>query len=51
MEGEKREANWDGSGMTHHRLAILPKRTHYDINLSPALSQAVIPFLDSSPKT
>jgi hypothetical protein len=39
-------ANWDRSGMTHHRLAILPGLTHYDINVSPQLAQAVIPFLD-----
>ncbi|TME02330.1 MAG: alpha/beta hydrolase [Chloroflexi bacterium] len=45
LGGGKRDANWDRSGMTHHRLAILPGATHYDINLNPALSQAVIPFL------
>ena len=32
--------------MTQHWLAILPGVTHYDINVSPALSQAIIPFLD-----
>ena len=47
LGGGKRDANWDRSGMTHHRLAILPGLTHYDINLSPTLSQAVIPFLDA----
>jgi hypothetical protein len=36
---------WDRSGMTHHRLAIRPSLTHYDVNVSPTLSQAVIPFL------
>ena len=46
--GGKRDANWDRSGMTHHRLAILPGLTHYDINVSPTLSQAVIPFLDGA---
>jgi len=45
LGGGKRDANWDRSGMTHHRLAILPEATHYDINVNPALSQAVIPFL------
>lgn len=45
LGGGKRDANWDRSGMTHHRLAILPGLTHYDINVSPTLSQAVIPFL------
>jgi pimeloyl-ACP methyl ester carboxylesterase len=46
LGGGKRDANWDRSGMTHHRLAILPGVTHYDINEVPALSAAVIPFLD-----
>ena len=48
LGGGKRDAVWDRSGMTHHRLAILPGLTHYDISLSPALSQAVIPFLDGA---
>ena len=48
LGGGKRDANWDRSGMTHHRLAILPGLTHYDINLSPTLSQAIIPFLDGA---
>jgi pimeloyl-ACP methyl ester carboxylesterase len=48
LGGGKRDANWDRSGMTHHRLAILPGLTHYDINMSPTLSEAVIPFLDGA---
>jgi pimeloyl-ACP methyl ester carboxylesterase len=48
LGGGKRDANWDRSGMTHHRLAILPGLTHYDINLAPALSAAVIPFLEGT---
>ena len=47
LGGGKRDASWDRSGMTHHRLAILPGLTHYDINMSPTLSQTVIPFLDA----
>jgi pimeloyl-ACP methyl ester carboxylesterase len=47
LGGGKRDAGWDRSGMTPHRLAILPGATHYDINVLPALAQAVIPFLDS----
>jgi pimeloyl-ACP methyl ester carboxylesterase len=39
------DAGWDRSGMTPHRLAILPDATHYDINVSPALAAAVNPFL------
>ena len=48
LGGGRRDAGWDRSGMTHHRLAILPGVTHYDINVVPALSAAVIPFLDSA---
>jgi len=48
LGGGQRDAGWDGSGMTHHRLAILAGVTHYDINLAPALSAAVIPFLDGA---
>jgi pimeloyl-ACP methyl ester carboxylesterase len=46
LGGGQRDANFDRSGMTHHRLAILPGVTHYDINFVPALAAAVIPFLD-----
>ena len=46
LGGGLRDAGWDHSGMTHHRLAILPGATHYDINLQPALAAAVIPFLE-----
>lgn len=46
LGGGKRDANWDRSGMTHHRLAVLPGLTHYDINVSPTLAQTIIPFLD-----
>ncbi len=47
LGGGRRDANWDHSGMTAHRLAILPGATHYDIFALPALAQAVIPFLDA----
>jgi hypothetical protein len=46
LGGGQRDAGFDRSGMTPHRLAILPGVTHYDINLVPQLSAAVIPFLD-----
>jgi len=45
LGGGLRDAGWDRSGVTQHRLAILPGATHYDINLTTALSAAVIPFL------
>jgi len=48
LGGGQRDAGWDRSGMTLHRLAILPGVTHYDINVVPALSAAVIPFLDGT---
>ncbi len=47
MGGGQRDANWDGSGKSASRLAILPDTTHYDIFTSPALAAAVIPFLDA----
>ena len=46
LGGGQRDAGFDRSGMTHHRLAILPGVTHYDINVVPALSAAAMPFLD-----
>jgi pimeloyl-ACP methyl ester carboxylesterase len=48
LGGGKRDANWDRSGMTQHRLAILPGVTHYDMNVVPTLSATVIPFLDGT---
>lgn len=45
LGGGKRDASWDMSGKTKHRLAILPGATHYDINVNPALAESVIPFL------
>jgi pimeloyl-ACP methyl ester carboxylesterase len=46
LGGGQRDASWDRSGMTKHRLAILPVVTHYDINLSPLSATAVAAFLD-----
>jgi pimeloyl-ACP methyl ester carboxylesterase len=46
LGGGKRDAGWDGSGMSNARLAILPATTHYDI-FSPALASTVTPFLDA----
>jgi pimeloyl-ACP methyl ester carboxylesterase len=47
LGGGKVDANWDRSGMNHNRLAILPNQTHYELFMSPALAEAVIPFLDA----
>jgi hypothetical protein len=32
--------------MTRHGLAILPRATHYDIDVAPALATTVAEFLD-----
>jgi len=48
LGGGQRDAGFDRSGMTPHRLAILPGVTHYDINVDPALPAAVIPFLEGT---
>ena len=48
LGGGLRDAVYDRSGMTHHRLAILPGVTHYDINLVPTLADTAIPFLDEA---
>ncbi len=47
LGGGRRDGGWDRSGMTPHRLAILPGTTHYDIFGSPALAAVVAPFLDA----
>ena len=49
LGGGQRDGGWDRSGMTPHRLAILPGTTHYDIFTSPALASAVAPFLEAPP--
>jgi pimeloyl-ACP methyl ester carboxylesterase len=46
LGGGLRDGSWDRSGVTPHRLAILPGTTHYDIFASPALVAAIAPFLD-----
>jgi pimeloyl-ACP methyl ester carboxylesterase len=46
LGGGQRDGGWDGSGRPKGRLAILPGLTHYTIGSAPALSAAVIPFLD-----
>ena len=48
LGGGLRDASWDRSGMTAHRLAILAGATHYDINVAPSLAAAVAGFLDEA---
>jgi len=45
LGGGKKDAGWDGSGISSARLAILPGVTHYNIVDSPALVTTVLPFL------
>lgn len=47
LGGGKRDAGWDGSGMSDARLAVSPGTTHYDIYYSPTLASTVAPFLDA----
>ncbi|MEZ4732976.1 MAG: alpha/beta fold hydrolase [Caldilineaceae bacterium] len=47
LGGGQRDAGWDGSGMTKHRLAILPGTTHYNVHESPLVATIVTPFLNS----
>ena len=47
LGGGQRDGSWDRSGVTMHRLAILPDTTHYDIFFSPALAPTVTSFLDA----
>jgi pimeloyl-ACP methyl ester carboxylesterase len=46
LGGGQRDSSWDRSGMTEHRLAVLPGVTHYDINVRPELATTVAGFLD-----
>jgi pimeloyl-ACP methyl ester carboxylesterase len=45
LGGGKKDAGWDGSGMSHARLAILPGVTHYNIFSSPVLASTVEKYL------
>jgi pimeloyl-ACP methyl ester carboxylesterase len=47
LGGGKRDAGWDGAGMSTARLAILPGTTHYNSFSSPALAGIVTTFLDA----
>jgi pimeloyl-ACP methyl ester carboxylesterase len=46
LGGGQRDAGWDRAGMTRHGLAVLPRATHYDIDVAPALATTVAEFLD-----
>jgi pimeloyl-ACP methyl ester carboxylesterase len=49
LGGGKRDAGWDGSGVSSARLAVLPGVTHYNVFASPALAPMVVPFLEAPP--
>jgi pimeloyl-ACP methyl ester carboxylesterase len=49
LGGGKKDGGWDGSGVSKAQLAILPGLTHYNVFASPALADAVTPFLDAAP--
>ena len=48
LGGGQRDGNWDGSGMSASRLAILPAATHYNILAAPGLDRMVADFLDAA---
>ena len=48
LGGGKRDAGWDGAGMSAARLAILPGLTHYNMMASAELASTVAPFLDAA---
>lgn len=47
LGGGKKDAGWDGSGMSNARLAIRPGTTHYNSFSSPMMVSTVTPFLDA----
>jgi len=48
LDGGLRDGGWLGEGRPKggHALAIIPGATHYDVFLSPLLSQAALAFFD-----
>lgn len=47
LGGGLQDALWDGSGMNHNRLAILPGVTHYTMMTEPRLAETALAFLDA----
>lgn len=45
LGGGLQDALWDGSGMNHNRLAILPGVTHYTMMVEPRLAETALAFL------
>lgn len=47
LGGGLRDGGLDGSGRPKGRLAIIPNTTHYDLNNTTAVAEAIVPFLDA----
>jgi pimeloyl-ACP methyl ester carboxylesterase len=45
LGGGLQDAGWDGSGMNHNRLAILPGVTHYTMMNEPKMVETALAFL------
>ena len=45
LGGGRADGSWDRSGVTPHRLAVLPGTTHYEIADDRRLAETVLPFL------
>lgn len=46
LGGGRRDAGWTREHMSQNRLAILPDLTHYETFFAPAMTAAVLPFLN-----
>lgn len=46
LGGGLKDGGWQGEGMSKHRLAILPGRTHYDMFLSPDTARTALAFIE-----
>ena len=46
LGGGLKDAGWDGTGRPASQLAIIPDQTHYNLFMSPALSNVIMPFLN-----
>lgn len=46
LGGGLKDGGWQGEGMSKHRLAILPGRTHYDMFMSPEATRTALTFME-----
>jgi pimeloyl-ACP methyl ester carboxylesterase len=46
LGGGLKDAGWQREHMSQNRLAIIPDQTHYDLFVSPRLTDAILPFLN-----